>query len=120
MKNKEIEMNQPNRNRTPMNWERSHMGYWTNLIQSDKESPNDIRDKQDQQAADKQASKNSDATFLGWQQISSGDAIALYNVIAKNHPLYHSTVSARTLHEQNLKIPPTPLLRDSIENSFRK
>jgi hypothetical protein len=51
---------------------------------------------------------NSDSVFLGWQKTPSGEVFPLYNVTAKNHPLYHSTVSERTLRKQNLKIPLTP------------
>ena len=50
----------------------------------------------------------SDAVFLTWQETPSGEFFALYNVTAENHPLYCSTVSDKTLREQNLKIPQTP------------
>jgi hypothetical protein len=49
-----------------------------------------------------------DAVFIGWQKTPSGEVFPLYNVTAKNHPLYHSTVSDQTLRQQNLKIPQTP------------
>ena len=49
-----------------------------------------------------------DAEFIGWQKTYAGKAIALYNITAKEHPLYHSTVSEKTLREQHLQIPPTP------------
>lgn len=51
---------------------------------------------------------DSDAKFLGWQKRPTGEPIALYNVMAEQHPLFHSTVSEKTLREQNLAIPPTP------------
>jgi hypothetical protein len=51
---------------------------------------------------------NSDAEFLGWQRTKSGDAIALYNVTAEQHPLYQSTVSEKTLIRENLEVPQTP------------
>lgn len=50
----------------------------------------------------------SDAEFLGWQKTKSGAAYALYTVTAREHPLYQSTVSERTLRRQQLQIPPTP------------
>ena len=55
----------------------------------------------------------SDAVFIGWQEIPTGKKIALYNVTAKDHPLYHSTVSDITLRKQNLKVPQTlPIQRN--------
>lgn len=51
---------------------------------------------------------NSDAVFIGWQKTTSGEVFPLFNVIAKNHPLYCSTVSEQTLRKQDLKIPQTP------------
>jgi hypothetical protein len=59
----------------------------------------------------------SDAVFLGWQKTSSGEKIALYNIIAKEHPLYRSTVTEQTLRKQNLKIPRTPST-SSVEERF--
>ena len=58
--------------------------------------------------SNKTGTANSDAVFIGWQKTSSGKEFALYNVTAKNHPLYQSTVSDQTLRNQNLKIPETP------------
>ncbi len=55
---------------------------------------------------------DSDAEFLGWQKTRRGEAFALYNVTAEQHPLYRSTVSEKTLRKQNLEIPPTPLRED--------
>jgi len=52
---------------------------------------------------------NSDAEFLGWERTPKGEIFALYNVIAKQHPLYQSTVSEKTLNQQHLQIPQTPL-----------
>jgi hypothetical protein len=49
-----------------------------------------------------------DAEFIGWQRTTSGVDIALFNVTAEQHPLYHSTVSAQTLRKHNLEIPPLP------------
>lgn len=48
------------------------------------------------------------AVFLGWQKTSSGDEVPLYNVTARNHPLFGSTVSDRTLIEHQLPVPVTP------------
>lgn len=54
------------------------------------------------------AMTNADAEFIGWQQTRNGEPYALYNVTAEQHPLYHSTVSEKTLRKHNLEIPPTP------------
>lgn len=50
----------------------------------------------------------SDAEFLGWQETMDGGAIPLYVVLSKLHPLNRSTVSAKTLRQHNIEIPPTP------------
>lgn len=51
---------------------------------------------------------NSDAIFLGWQKTLTAGTFALYNITAKQHPLYQSTVSEETLRKHRLQIPPTP------------
>lgn len=48
------------------------------------------------------------AVFLGWQKTSTGDEVPLYNVTARSHPLFGSTVSDRTLIEHELPVPTTP------------
>ena len=62
-----------------------------------------------------ESSVNMDAEFIGWQEFPSGKMYALYNVTAAKHPLYHSTVTAKTLLEHNLNIPSTPLSIGSDE-----
>jgi hypothetical protein len=56
---------------------------------------------------------NSDAVFIGWQQTPWGESFPLYNITAKNHPLYCSTVSDQTLRKQSIKIPPTPPFKET-------
>jgi hypothetical protein len=51
---------------------------------------------------------NSDAEFIGWQETGEGDVVALYVIRAKEHPLYKSTVSEKTLRRLRLAIPPIP------------
>jgi hypothetical protein len=58
-----------------------------------------------------------DAEFIGWQQTRSGEPYALYNVMAEQHPLYQSTVSEKTLRENNLEIPPTPQQGEHVGRS---
>ena len=59
--------------------------------------------------------ENADAVFLGWQKTPTGEVFPIYNVTAKNHPLYCSTVSDQTLRKQNLKIPQTPTSPKNME-----
>jgi len=49
--------------------------------------------------------QNSDAVFIGWQEMYSGDDCALYNITAAGHPSYGSTVSEKTLNKLNLQVP---------------
>jgi hypothetical protein len=78
----------------------------------------DISEHRNQnQQSNNPESENSDAVFLGWQNTPSGKEFALYNVTAKNHPLYRSTVSDQTLRKQNLKIPLTPLFQSNEKRS---
>jgi hypothetical protein len=49
-----------------------------------------------------------DAEFLGWQDTLDGETIALYVIKAPQHPLYRSTVTAKTLREYHIEVPPTP------------
>ena len=51
---------------------------------------------------------DSDAKFLGWQKTLTGEKVALYNIIAADHPSYGSTVSGETLDKLNLKVPDVP------------
>jgi hypothetical protein len=62
-------------------------------------------------------SPESDAEFIGWQKTSTGEAIALYNVTAAQHPLFCSTVSEKTLCTESLKIPETPLPQEQARRS---
>ena len=61
--------------------------------------------------------ENADAVFLGWQKTPTGEVFPIYNVTAKNHPLYCSTVSDQTLRKQNLKVPLTPLFQSNEKMS---
>jgi len=50
-----------------------------------------------------------DAVFAGWQRgIDNKPMFALYNVTRKDHPLFKSTVSAKTLRKHKLRVPRTP------------
>jgi phage/plasmid-like protein (TIGR03299 family) len=49
-----------------------------------------------------------EAVFLGWQKTSWGDIFPLYNILKKGHPSYLSTVTEKTLHALQMRIPRTP------------
>jgi hypothetical protein len=57
-----------------------------------------------------QSQSDSDAIFIGWQEGYSGQSIAFYNIIAKGHPSFGSTVSEMSLRKLNLRVPNTPRL----------
>ena len=48
---------------------------------------------------------DSDAVFIGWQEMHSGGVFALFIITAAGHPSYGSTVSEETLNKLNLQIP---------------
>jgi len=58
---------------------------------------------------------SSDAKFLGWQETKSGEAIPLYNVTAEGHPSLGSTVTDKSLHKMNLKVPGVPLPKGFVK-----
>jgi hypothetical protein len=51
----------------------------------------------------------SDAKFIGWQEMNSGEAFAFYNITATNHPSFGSSVSEESLKKLGLQIPDAPL-----------
>ncbi len=53
------------------------------------------------------ASSDTDAIFVGWQK-SGAEIYPLFNIIAADHPLHHSTVTDVTLRKLQLRIPQTP------------
>ncbi|MBN1473477.1 MAG: DUF932 domain-containing protein [Syntrophaceae bacterium] len=53
------------------------------------------------------ASPDTDAIFVGWQK-SGKEIFPLFNIIAADHPLCHSTVTDVTLRKLQLRIPQTP------------
>jgi hypothetical protein len=63
------------------------------------------------------SNSDSDAEFLGWQKTSAGEAFALYNVKAEQHPLFQSTVSENTLRRENLEVPPTPHREETVRRT---
>ncbi len=52
------------------------------------------------------ASSDKDAIFVGWQK-SGAEIYPLFNIIAADHPLHHSTVTDVTLRKLQLRIPQT-------------
>jgi hypothetical protein len=55
------------------------------------------------------SASNSDASFLGWQEMSSGETFAFYNVTAADHPSFGSTVTEKSLKKLGLQVPDAPL-----------
>lgn len=108
MENQDSEANQSNRSSASINLNTSLIENFASLIQSKKDSLNDVKNKQNQQSTNKRSPGNSDAIFLGWQRTPFGDTFALYNVINPRHPFFGSTVSEITLQKLNLRVPPTP------------
>jgi hypothetical protein len=84
---------------------------WVGKMLPNKQDVDTSDERTQNQKSNKSDAVNSDAVFIGWQKTPLGEAFPLYNVTAKNHPLYQSTVSDQTLREQNLKIPQTPHLQ---------
>jgi hypothetical protein len=62
-------------------------------------------------------SQGKDAVFLGWQKKRVGEPLALYNITAKGHPSFGSTVTKKSLSKLNLKIPPTPFPQGRVKNA---
>jgi hypothetical protein len=50
-----------------------------------------------------------DAVFLGYQKTKDGNAIPLYNITVRHHPLRGSTVTERSLRALDLQVPEIPL-----------
>ena len=51
------------------------------------------------------AVSDSEAVFIGWQEMYFGDVYALYTITAAGHPSRGSTVSEETLNKLNLQVP---------------
>ena len=54
------------------------------------------------------ACQSKDAKFIAWQPMQSGEIVALFNITNRKHPSYGSTVTADTLRNLHLQVPPTP------------
>lgn len=59
---------------------------------------------------------DSDVVFIGWQEMLSGRHIALYTIVARNHPSYGSTVTVKTLHNLKLQVPNQSRLMSNKKN----
>ncbi|CAG0962532.1 hypothetical protein ANRL2_01000 [Anaerolineae bacterium] len=55
-----------------------------------------------------------DAVFAGWQETGSGEAFALYTIVAGANPFRGSTVSESTLRKMHLRVPETPPFEGAI------
>lgn len=56
-----------------------------------------------------QGAPTTDAVFLGWQSVRSGEVYALYNITATGHPSRGSTVTGPTLRKLRLQVPDAPI-----------
>jgi hypothetical protein len=66
----------------------------------------------------KKKPSNSDAVLLGWQATPYGKTRPLFNIMIKNHSLYHSTVTDETLRKYNLQVPQIPrAFKSELEGS---
>ena len=61
------------------------------------------------------SSSDSDAKFLGWQKIESGEVVALYNVTAADHPSFGSTLTEKSLQRLKLQVPSAPLSQRPVK-----
>jgi len=50
----------------------------------------------------------SDAKFIGWQEMGTGEPFAFYNITAADHPSFGSTVTEEGLKKLGLQVPDAP------------
>jgi hypothetical protein len=112
MDKKGHQINRENKNSSPLKDIGHVLNEWVAKLLPHKQDHDNSEQGNQNQESNNPRFVNADAVFIGWQKIPSGDVFPLYNVTAKNHPLYHSTVSDQTLRKQNLKIPQTPPLKE--------
>ncbi|MGD0036700.1 MAG: hypothetical protein ABSC53_05355 [Bacteroidota bacterium] len=108
MENKGHQINRDNKSSSPLKEIHQVFNDWVERLLPNRQNPDIFEHRNQNHKSNNPGVTNSDAVFIGWQKTPSGEVFPLYNVTAKNHPLYHSTVSDQTLYKQNLKIPQTP------------
>jgi hypothetical protein len=108
MENKSYQINRNDKSSFPLREIRQVFNDWVGRLIPHRQDSDISEHRTQNQKSNDPGIANSDAVFIGWQKTPSGEVFPLYNVTAKNHPLYCSTVSDQTLREQNIKIPQTP------------
>ena len=63
----------------------------------------------------RQGPPGTDAVFLGWQPMRSGEVYALYNITATGHPSHGSTVTGPTLRKLHLRVPGTTISKRRVK-----
>jgi hypothetical protein len=108
MENKSYQINRDGKSSSPLGEIRQVVKDWVGRLRPNSQAPYISEHGNQDQNSNNREIENSDAVFIGWQKTPEGDDFPLYNITAKNHPLYLSTVSEQTLRKVNLKIPQTP------------
>jgi hypothetical protein len=108
MDNKSYQINHDGKNSSALREIRQVFNDWVGRLLPNRQDSDISEYRNQNQRSNNPGAANSDAVFIGWQLAPSEEVIPLYNVTAKKHPLYLSTVSDQTLREQNIKIPQTP------------
>jgi hypothetical protein len=108
MENKSYQINRGDKSSSSLREIRQVFNDWVGRLLPNKRNSDISEHRNPDQKLKISEDANSDAVFLGWQKTPSGEVFPIFNVTAKNHPLYHSTVSEQTLRNQNLKIPQMP------------
>jgi hypothetical protein len=64
------------------------------------------------------SARKADAIFIGWQETSWGEVLALYNITVTGHPSYGSTVTDTELRKMHLRIPKSSLSHRRVKKSY--
>jgi hypothetical protein len=115
MENKSYQINRDGKSSSPLREIRQVFNDWVGRLLPNGQDSDISEHRNQDQKSNNPGVANSDAVFIGWQKTPSGEVFPLYNVTAKNHPLYRSTVSDQTLRKQNLKVPQTPLSQRNVK-----
>jgi hypothetical protein len=70
---------------------------------------NSIRTEDNASEQTDPSGSESDAKFIGWQEMSSGESFAFYNITAADHPSFGSTVTEEGLKKLGLQVPDAPV-----------
>jgi hypothetical protein len=113
MKNKSFKINRDDKSSSTLREIRQVFNDWVGRLLPNGQDSDIVQHRNQNQKSNDPDVANSDAVFIGWQKTPWGEVFPLYNVTAKNHPLYCSTVSDQTLRKRSIKIPPTPPFKET-------